>query len=336
MSTYSGNLLRTNDVAGTFIPTLWSTEVQRQRDAKFVLSDCVQRVNFVGKSGDTIRIPIIGRAAVHDKQPGKPVILQTRNEDHLDVKVDRYKESSFGIEDIVKLQSAYKNRQHYIEEAGYAIARDLDNALLAMRATVASDMQIFRSSTGTAAGDPLPLDYDSILAAVVRLGELDVPDMGLKLIVSPSQMGDILNIERLVNRDYISNDAIKKGRVMTALGVEIVRTSQITMNTLTAYRNGDGATPQPAPGVVGSPYQPTQDPIVGNGLPRGKTGAEVAQPFQSAILCHPSWAKMVCQKKPNVEHERNVLLQSDICVTTHVYGVKRYYNDAAILIHTAG
>lgn len=335
--TYSGSLVQRQTVQG-FIPNVWAGDIRYYRNKKFIGDLLVVRKDFIGKKGDTYTEPLVGRAAVFPKLGGQPVQLQARSPGGYEMKIDQYKESSYAIEDIASIQSQYELRKPYTREAGYALARDADNSILALRAAIPTTQQIFRTigvGAGTAAGTPAPIDADSILAAKTFLEEADVPMDEIVIAVAPGQFNDMLNIDKFINADFVDGSPVVNGVIGSVYGMKVVSTTNITMNSLTGYRNGEGALGQPTPGVQGSPYLPTQDVIIGTGLPRGQTGNEITAPFVSCLVCNREWARFAMQKNITTEYSRENLLQADALVTTHVYGSKTYRIDHAILIHTA-
>jgi hypothetical protein len=331
----SANTLQAN---AAFIPQIWETELKKELDANFVLTQASTMVNFMGKKGDTIKIPLIKRMGVFDKLPETQVRLQSFPGENFEMKVDKYKEVSFMIEDILDLQANFSMRVPYISEAAYAMARDIDNSLLGLRASIPTTQQIVASSTGTIAGDPTPLDDAAVRAAMQRLDEANVPQRDRHWIVAVGQYTDLLGITKFTSRDFINGAPTTTGVIGTLYGIPVIATTQIGANTLDGYINGEGAIGEPTPGVVGSPYLPTQDTPVGlvsGGLPRGKTGAEVASPFATCMLVQKDWARYAMQKTPSSEMSRENLYQADVLVNTQVYGMRVYRTDHCVLIHTA-
>lgn len=339
---YHGEVL-SRDRIDNFIPNRWIGEIRYYRDRMFHLANTIKTIAVIGKKGDEWYQPLVGRAEVYDRIPGQPVRLQARTPGQYSVKVTKDKESSFGIDKIVSVQSQYDLRTPYTREAGYAMQRDLDNFLLGMRAAIPANRQIFRSTgagAGTAAGDPAPLDSSTIEAAIQFQLESEVPLSECKWVFSPNQVMDLITIDKFISTDYnlanIRIGALSSGVVGTLYGLPVHCSTQISNNSLDGYISSEGALGEPTPGVIGSRYLPDQDPVVGTGLPRGKTGSEVAQPFQTGMLVHPEWGVLLKQQNINVEASREVLLQMDALVTTQVYGAKLYRQDHAVLIHSRG
>ena len=174
------------------------------------------------------------------------------------------------IEDIVNIQSQYNLRQEYTREAGYALARDADNFVLAHRAVINSydSQRIVSYNNGTSdllgdgtanahwTGTPAPLTYAMILAAKQKLDEADIPSEGRKLFISPAQYIDLPSINVFISADFINGSPVTTGVVGTILDFTVECSTQIGVNSLLGYRNGRDGILLPTPGVIGSPYLP--------------------------------------------------------------------------------
>ena len=378
---YKGSAVDLSNVQ-VYIPEIWASEVRMFRDANFVASQGVKRIPFEGRKGDTIHIPNVSRAAVYDKTPQTPVNLQARTDTEYLFNITKYKESSFMIEDIVNIQSQYSLRQYYTKEAGYAIARDMDNFVLGHRAVINSfpSQRIVSYSPdagvtnllgdGTAnahwAGTPAPLTYAALLLAKQKLDEADVPQSNRKVLVSPAQYIDLLSINQFISIDYANTKPVTNGLIGSILGMEVIMTTQIGVNSLTGYVNGQGGILQPSPGVVGSPYLPDQYISAANtastgspadlafnpnwlGLPvRSGTGATAADAGQTlglfggvnqwatALVVQEDWLALGVQQSVKTESSRETLYLADAFVSSTIYGGRSFRSDAAVVIHTSG
>ena len=257
----------------SFVPEIWGTEVRKFRDARFMMKEGAKIIPFEGKKGDTLHIPNISRAAVYDKLAQTPVTLQARNDGKFIFNITKHRESSFMIEDLVKIQSMYELRSHYTSEAGYALARDLDNFMLAHRAVINSydSQRLVSYNNGTTdlvgdgtlnahwTGTPAPLTYAMILLAKQKLDEADVPSQGRKLYISPAQYIDLLSINVFISADFNGGGApVKTGVVGSILDFTVEVSTQIGVNSNLGYRNGRDGVLLPTPGVLNSPYLPDQ------------------------------------------------------------------------------
>lgn len=347
----------TKMTADAFIPELWSSEVKRFLDQKMVATQYTKKIPFQGKKGDRIHIPNISRTGVFDKLPETPVNLQARTESDYYLDIDKYKESSFLIEDLVGIQAAYNLRAEYTRESGYALARDIDASVLGLRAAVnnvvsATSSQVVLATqsgsnfigtvptaapTGTiAATQGAPLNFSSILLAKQTLDRNDIPEEDRVLIVSPTQYNQLLAVDKFISMFYRDYSPVLTGEVGRIFNIPVVMTSQVGVNSATGYSNGQTTIPTPGVSGTGAIYLPTQDPFTSLPTAWGTAPSVGANEVHTAILCHKDWAAVAMQKQPSAESDRQVLYQGDAVVMTQLYGMKLFRPTNAVLIHTSG
>jgi hypothetical protein len=327
---------QTQTTGAVFIPELWTGEVKRFFDQKLIASMYTKKISFVGKKADVIHIPNISRAAVNRKLPETPVTFQARTDTDYTVSVTRHMESSFMIEDILDVQSAYNLRGEYTREAGYALARDLDNFVLAQRAAINNfaAQRIFNTDTNAQGGaNPRSLDAAAILAAKEILDLADIPEEGRVLLVGKQQYNDLLTIDQFVRWEWTNGNGsapTTTGKVGELYGIPVVATTQIGLNSATGYINGTGATPQPTPGVASSPYLPDQDSFTALPTTIGATPV----PAITALLCHTDWLALAVQMEPRVQSDYVSQFLASTFISDHLYGAKLFRPEAAVVIHT--
>lgn len=321
---------------GAFIKEYWADMVRKELNPLYVMKSAVRPLPADGP-GKNAHIPEIKNLGVYDLVSGQPVNAQHREPTDYLIHCDRRKESSVAIDDLAEFYSSKDIRSIYKDLQIHALQRDYDNAVLGMRAGIPPSQWLFSSSDGTAAGDPEPFDEALILAGREKLWRANVRTEDLMLFVGVTQHVDLLTNPRLLNRDFYSGNVLMTGEVGQVYGMRCIVTNNIVNNTLDGWINEENSTPQPAPGVVGSPYLPTQGNVYP--LPRGKTGNEVAQPFITALMCHRDWCLDATPKgraglKFTASFEN--LLQTNLIVGTAHYGHKVWRTDHAVLLHSAG
>lgn len=316
-----------NATSGVFIPEVWKTDVIRYRDANFCAKDLVSMVNFGGSKGDTIFVPFISRLAVESKTAGQPVTYQALQEKRWSMKVNRYKDVSFAIDKLLEIQANVNLRAEYTREAGYALARDLDNAVLAERATINgynSSSNVITTST--------PISFSDILSAYEILLGNNIPTNELVLLIDHLQWTSLISDPLLSNKDYTRGGSIESGQPLSPLGINIKMTTNIGRNSTTGYKNGEGGIAQPTAGMSGSPYYPTQSPELRDGT--SVTASALTANYHTAVLAHKDWCKMAIQKTPSVDYDWSVDYQEHHIVMTQVYDVKCFRPDHAVLINS--
>jgi hypothetical protein len=217
--------------AAKFIPKLWSDEVIATYKANLVAANLVRNLNHVGKKGDTIHIPTPGRNAASAKVKDTAVTLVTDTAVHTDIVINKHFEWSTQIEDIAELQALNSMRRFYTDDAGYALAKNIDAALI-------TDLDGAAALTGGNAVIASVTDWDaSILIALENLNDNDVPLNDRSLVVTPSCMTALMAEERFTEQAFIgSGNAIKTGKIGMIYGVDVYMSTQVgTGNTEKAF-----------------------------------------------------------------------------------------------------
>jgi len=336
-SPYNGSAFNPSRV-NNFIPEVWSRQVRYNRDKELVAAQTVKKFSRPASYGDIIHIPLVDDFAVYDKQTESQVSLQVQSPGDYTITVDMMRESSFAVEDITKMFTMYDVKQTYMSRVKYALARDIDHSVLALRGTITPDNWLVSSSTGTVAGVPEPIDDDIILTAIETMQLRGVPRGEMMWLIGPEVQTQLHLIDKYISADYVSGRPTMTGEIGSLYGIRVVVSNNIVRNT-SQIRNGSTGALAPIPGVAGSYWTPTQSPLqttTGVGLPRGQTGNETAAPFITSLLVHPEWALWIDPiGGVKTETSRETLYLMDATVTYQIYGCKRYRDDHVLAIHTA-
>lgn len=317
------------------IPEHWAMDVIRRRDANLVLAQSCKKMSFVGKKGDTIKHPYLSDLAIYDKVEGSPVNFQSVSENEWQIIIDKYKEVSFSVTDLLALQSQQNLQSEYTERAGYALARDIDNMILAQRAMVVG---YTGGVTGTQVLDTgAAITYANIVTAWETLQLNNVPMDAVKLFISVKQMGTLMTKDFFINADYGQGSSVRNGFVGTILGMPVFVSSNLVTNSATGYFNGDKATAtaDETPGYsTAAPYYPSQTPTLRDGTSLTASPLSAYDADDTAIMAHPDWCVLAYQKMPNIETGRLFERQEDGVIQTHIYGVNGFRPSHAFLINT--
>lgn len=227
----------TTTVAGNFIPELWSDEVVGAYKSNLVTANVVTKINHKGKKGDTIHIPVPSRGSASAKSAGSQVTLSAATNSVVNVSLDKHYEYSKLIEDIAEVQSLSSMRKFYTDDAGYALAKQVDTDLLALAegfqgGTVGgSGASAYENAViggdGTTlftGGTPNATDITDagIRKMILTLDNADVPMDNRVMIIPPIAANDMLGINRFTEQQYIgSGDAIKTGKIGMIYGIDV-------------------------------------------------------------------------------------------------------------------
>lgn len=185
----------TTTTGAVFIPEIWSIETLRAAESALVMAPLVKRYDSqVKQRGDTLHIPNISNLTANTKTQGSEVTTQAVTETETTISINNWKETSFEIEDIVKIQSQYDLRSEYTSKAGYAIAQKVDTDLLALYSSLTStDVGTYGVDIGDA----------TIVAAIQSLDEVDAPLEDRYFVIKPSQKAAIMKLDKFVQATYL-------------------------------------------------------------------------------------------------------------------------------------
>ena len=227
----------TKAVANNFIPALWSDEVIGSYKSNLVLANLVTKMSHKGKKGDTINIPAPSRGSASAKAANAQVVLSAATNTVVAISINKHYEYSKLIEDIAEVQALSSMRKFYTDDAGYALATQVDDDLFALMEGLQGGTV---GGTGAAAWEKAVIggngttDYtgnstnatditdDGIRKMILALDNADVPMDNRSLILPPVAANDLLAINRFTEQQFIgSGDAIKTGKIGQIYGVDV-------------------------------------------------------------------------------------------------------------------
>lgn len=227
--------------ADKFIPELWSDEIVASYKKNLVLANLVNKMSMVGKKGDSLHIPKPTRGSASVKAANTAVTIQADVESEVIVTVDKHYEYSRMIEDIVGVQALDSMRRFYTEDAGYALATQIDNDLFTMGKSLGNGTgaswvhsNAFQINTTTGALEAYDADgtadigsfSDAAFRELIKLmDDNDVPMDGRVLVIPPSARRDILGIDRYNSSDFVDGRGVRNGQIGSLYGVDIYVTN---------------------------------------------------------------------------------------------------------------
>ena len=295
----------TTTIAGNFIPELWSDEVIGAYKANLVVANLVTKLNHKGKKGDTIHIPVPSRGSASAKAANTQVTLSAATNSVVNVSLDKHYEYSKLIEDIAEVQALASMRKFYTDDAGYALAKQVDSDLIDLGegfqsgATTDGSYTTAYIGSGTTAWsgtNEADLDDDGLRALILVLDNADVPMDNRSLIVPPVCANDLLGINRFTEQAYIgSGDALKTGKIGQIYGVDVF----ISTNCDTAASGGG-------------------------------TGSSGGGTERVGILMHKDALVLAEQVGVRSQTQYKQEYLGDLFTSDTIYGVKELRNDAGV------
>jgi len=225
----------TNSTAATFIPEIWSDEVRAQYEKSLVLANLVKKMGMTGKKGDTINIPAPVRGTATAKAAGTAVSIQSDTESNVAVLIDKHFEYSRLIEDITATQALTSLRQFYTQDAGYALARQVDSDLHGLAVNLgdaAGDYTNTNSYYVDASTGLTQYAADTVTASDVftdagfraliqKMDDADVPFDNRAFVIPPSLRNAIMGIDRYVSSDFVSGAPVQNGKIGNLYGIDV-------------------------------------------------------------------------------------------------------------------
>ncbi len=245
---------QTTTTAANFIPELWSDEVIAGYKQNLVLGNLVTRINHNGKKGDTIHIPAPVRGSANAKAANTQVTLQGDTHSVVNLSIDKHYEYSVVIEDITEVQALSSLRRFYTDDAGYALANQVDDDLFTImeglqggtvggsaaalweKAVIGGDGTTLYTGNSSNAND---ITDAGIRKMILTLDNADVPMSNRVLVVPPICLNDMLGINRFTEQQYIGDgSAIKTGKIGSIYGMDVYVSSNCPSINSNAQRIG--------------------------------------------------------------------------------------------------
>jgi N4-gp56 family major capsid protein len=237
----------TKTTAATFIPAIWSDEIVAAYKKNLVAANLIKKMNFKGKKGDTVHIPSPTRGTASAKAASTQVTLIAATESEVLVSINKHYEYSRMIEDIVEAQALSSLRSFYTDDAGYALAKQVDTDIVRLGrvsnggvigtsdyATAATTTNAFIGSNGTtvynsSTSNAAALTDAAIRRTIQRLDDQDVPMDGRFFIVPPSSRNTLMGLARFTEQAFVGeqggNNTIRNGEIGDVYGVKVYVTT---------------------------------------------------------------------------------------------------------------
>lgn len=220
------------------------------------MANLVSKINHKGRKGDTIHLPVAIRGSASAKAANNVVTLVTQNASEVTVLLDKHYEYSFVIEDIVELQGMPSLRRFQTDDAGYALALQVDTDLITLGATfnsgtaysgavIGSDgSTAWNASANTNTGNGAALTDAAIRRVIQNFDDNDVPGADRYFVLPPVEKRRLMGVTRFTEQAFTgesgADNTIRNGLVGDLYGNAVYVTSNVATvaatDTTTNYR----------------------------------------------------------------------------------------------------
>jgi len=256
----SGNVIQSNVNTAGFIPEVWSDEIIAAYKKNLVAANLIKKMNMKGKKGDVVHFPAPARASAATKTANTQVTVVAESGTEKTVTINKHYEYSRLIEDFAEVQALSSLRRFYTDDAGYALATQIDTDLIRLgrlsqggtwngtdatftyaNGFIGGDgSTAFDPTANTNTGNETALTDDGIRRAIQRLDDADVPMSGRFFIVPPVARNTLMGLARFTEQAFTgetgSGNTIRNGQIGDIYGVKVY----VSTNADTATTAGAG------------------------------------------------------------------------------------------------
>jgi hypothetical protein len=183
--------------------------------------------------GDTLNIPIPGTFEAKDKAAGSTVTLQTPSDGTVAVQLNKHKEVSFLVEDVVRAQENISVMDTYMNSAVIAIAEAIETSLFGLTVDITQNVGTF----GTA------VSASTIRSARNKLNKAKVAQSERSLVLSSDDETAVLGDSNLST--FFANarpDAVARGALGTIYNFETFMSQYTPVGLKVALGGATGGT----------------------------------------------------------------------------------------------
>ena len=244
-----------------YIPEMWSDEIIGAFKANLVVANLVTKIMHNGKKGDTGHIPTQARGSASVKAvANSAVTLITDTTAVTDISINKHFEYSRLIEDMAEVQAIDSYRKFYTDDAGFALAKQVDTNLHELfealngatadgssytAGVIGSDgTTAFNDAANTNTGNGTAIADAGLRKVIQTLDDDDVPLTERYLVIAPVEKKNLMGLSRFTEQAFTGEggpaNTIRNGHIGDVYGVPVyVSTNVVNFNAddgSTAYR----------------------------------------------------------------------------------------------------
>lgn len=322
--------------SNNFIGEQWSDEVIAAYKRKLVLGNLVTKVNFKGKKGDTLNIPVPARGDASAKAANTAVTLIADTAGVVQIVINKHFEYSKLYEDIAEMQALASMRKFYTDDGGYALAKKVDQDLHLLGAgfnggSIAGATNLyeaggviggdgstaFSGSANTNTGNGTALTDAGIRRVIQDLEDQDVDSSELSFVIPPVESRVLRGIARFTEQAFVGDgNALKTGRLGNLYGVEIFTSTNcpfIHVNSVTGTQSVTFSSTAPTGGAYADAFGIAVD---------WNTGTPGDTKYRACLMLHKDAMAHAEQMGIRTQSQYQQEYLGTLVTSDTVYGVK--------------
>ena len=214
---------------------VFSGEVLSSFNANTVMADKTRMRHIT--SGKSAQFPAIGRIVAEYHTVGTEILGSNVEHGEMVITIDDLLISSAFIANIDEARNHYEVRSEYSLQIGAALAQTYDRSLLSL-ASASADAKLAGAVADQGSGNVHKIGVSpttskivtEIYNAAAELDKLYLEKNDRFVIVGPSVYWDLVQVDKLINRDFGSNGSYSDGMVMKVAGMTIVSSANFGIN----------------------------------------------------------------------------------------------------------
>ena len=200
------DVFATSTTAVKWLPDIWSKEMVIQRESMLVMANLIWRFDVdVASFGDIVHVPSVTNlsAGAISTATGQ-LDAQAPTETETLITINQWYGVRMKVLDIVLAQSKYEFRRRYTEKMAYALAVQLEDALLNQATSITNNAGTYNTN----------LTDIAIRRAFQYLDDARVPFTDRHFIFKPAVKNTLMGIDKLVRYDATGTPSpVKNGEV---------------------------------------------------------------------------------------------------------------------------
>lgn len=214
----------TNTELANSIPVIMAREALGAMFAEGVFINIVNKDygSLLRNGGGSVDVPFLGALTANTKSADTAVTEQAPSDTKVTITPNRHREVTFAIDDYTRVKTSYDAISAYAREAGKALMTKVETDLAGLYSGLSQSI-----TATTAAGG---LTEGTFREARRLLNAAKVPQGDRWAVLHEDAESEALAIERLINKDYASNDVVPSGSLGRAYGFNVA----VSQNVATA------------------------------------------------------------------------------------------------------